>query len=64
MAGIPAAGADATAGHALGAHATLLQENLGFRYDIIEQPLGHAGRYPNGRAYNRTMLLNERRKMM
>jgi integrase len=52
-------------GHGFRATArTLLEETLGFRYDIIEQQLGHAVRDPNGRAYNRTMFLNERRKMM
>jgi integrase len=52
-------------GHGFRATArTMLEETLGFRYDIIEQQLGHAVRDPNGRAYNRTMFLDERRKMM
>ena len=52
-------------GHGFRATArTLLEENLGFRYDIIEQQLGHAVRDPHGRAYNRTMFLEDRRRMM
>ncbi len=52
-------------GHGFRATArTLLEEKLGFRYDIIEQQLGHAVRDPNGRAYNRTTFLQERREMM
>ena len=43
---------------------TLLDEVLGFRPDIIEHQLGHAVRDPNGRAYNRTTFLPERRQMM
>lgn len=43
---------------------TLLDEELGFRPDIIEHQLGHAVRDPNGRAYNRTSFLPERRQMM
>jgi integrase len=39
---------------------TLLDEVLGFRSDF----LAHAVRDPNGRAYNRTAHLEERRKMM
>ncbi|MGD0839410.1 MAG: integrase, partial [Polyangia bacterium] len=31
---------------------------------IIEQQLGHAVRDPHGRAYNRTMFLEDRRRMM
>jgi len=37
---------------------------LGFRPDYIEHQLAHAVRDPNGRAYNRTAHLSERRKMM
>ena len=37
---------------------------LGFRPDFIEHQLAHAVRDPNGRAYNRTAYLPERRKMM
>jgi integrase len=52
-------------GHGFRATArTLLEENLGFPYYIIEHQLGHAVRDPNGRAYNRTTFLDDRRKMM
>ena len=37
---------------------------LGFRPDFIEHQLAHAVRDPNGRAYNRTAFLPERRVMM
>lgn len=43
---------------------TLLDEVLGFRPDFIEHQLAHAVKDPNGRAYNRTAHLSERRKMM
>ena len=43
---------------------TLLDEVLGFRPDFIEHQLAHAVRDPNGRAYNRTSYLPERKKMM
>nr|VFJ42645.1 MAG: Integrase [Candidatus Kentron sp. FM]VFJ43381.1 MAG: Integrase [Candidatus Kentron sp. FM]VFK05523.1 MAG: Integrase [Candidatus Kentron sp. FM] len=43
---------------------TLLDEVLGFRPDYIEHQLAHAVRDPNGRAYNRTRYLPERREMM
>lgn len=43
---------------------TLLDEELGFRPDFIEHQLAHAVKDPNGRAYNRTSHLAERRKMM
>jgi len=43
---------------------TILDEVLGFRPDYIEHQLAHAVRDPNGRAYNRTAHLPERRKMM
>ncbi|QJD31191.1 tyrosine-type recombinase/integrase [Methylococcus geothermalis] len=43
---------------------TVLDEVLGFRPDYIEHQLAHAVRDPNGRAYNRTAHLPERRKMM
>lgn len=52
-------------GHGFRATArTLLDEILGFRVDYIEQQLAHAVRDPNGRAYNRTLHLEERKKMM
>jgi len=43
---------------------TILDEVLGFRPDFIEHQLAHAVKDPNGRAYNRTAHLEERRKMM
>ena len=43
---------------------TLLDEVLGERYDFIEQQLAHTVRDPNGRAYNRTVHLAERTRMM
>ena len=43
---------------------TILDEVLGFRPDYIEHQLAHAVKDPNGRAYNRTAHLGERRKMM
>lgn len=43
---------------------TILDEVLGFRPDFIEHQLAHAVRDPNGRAYNRTAHLVERKKMM
>jgi integrase len=52
-------------GHGFRATArTVLDEVLGFRADIIEHQLAHAVRDPNGRAYNRTAFLPQRRKMM
>ena len=43
---------------------TILDERLGFRPDYIEHQLAHAVKDANGRAYNRTSFLPERRKMM
>jgi integrase len=43
---------------------TILDEVLQVRPDFIEHQLAHAVRDPNGRAYNRTAHLEERRKMM
>lgn len=43
---------------------TILGEVLGVRSDYIKHQLAHAVRDPNGRAYNRTANLEERRKMM
>ena len=52
-------------GHGFRAMArTVLDEVLGFRPDFIEHQLAHAVRDPNGRAYNRTAFLPERRRMM
>ncbi len=43
---------------------TLLDEILGYRIDWIEHQLAHAVKDPNGRAYNRTAHLSDRKKMM
>lgn len=43
---------------------TLLDEQLGFRPEVIEHQLAHTVRDPLGRAYNRTTYLDERRRMM
>ena len=52
-------------GHGFRATArTLLDEVLGVRPELIEHQLAHAVRDPNGRAYNRTAHLPERKKMM
>jgi integrase len=52
-------------GHGFRAMArTILDEVLGVRPDFIEHQLAHSVRDPNGRAYNRTADLAERRKMM
>lgn len=56
---------DEMSGHGFRAVArTILDEILGIRPDFIEHQLAHAVRDPNGRAYNRTAHLSERRKMM
>lgn len=56
---------DEMSGHGFRAMArTILDEELGMRPDLIEHQLAHAVRDPNGRAYNRTAHLPERRKMM
>ena len=58
-------GKEEMTGHGFRAMArTLLDEVLGFRPDFIEHQLAHAVRDPNGRAYNRTSYLPERKKMM
>jgi integrase len=52
-------------GHGFRAMArTILDEVLGVRVDFIEHQLAHAVKDPNGRAYNRTAHLVERRNMM
>src|SRR5690606_16223318 len=43
---------------------TLLDEVLNFPVDWIEHQLAHAVRDANGRAYNRTKHLDQRRRMM
>ena len=56
---------DEMTGHGFRAMArTILDEVLGVRPDFIEHQLAHAVKDPNGRAYNRTAHLPERRKMM
>lgn len=56
---------DEMSGHGFRAMArTILDEVLNVRPDYIEHQLAHAVRDPNGRAYNRTAHLAERRKMM
>ena len=56
---------DEMSGHGFRAMArTILDEVLGFRPDFIEHQLAHSVRDPNGRAYNRTAHLPERREMM
>ncbi|MDR3404768.1 MAG: integrase arm-type DNA-binding domain-containing protein [Chthoniobacter sp.] len=58
-------GKDEMSGHGFRAMArTMLDEVLHVRPDYIEHQLAHAVRDPNGRAYNRTAHLDERRKMM
>ena len=58
-------GKDEMTGHGFRAMARIvLDEVLNFRPDYIEHQLAHAVRDPNGRAYNRTAHLAERRKMM
>ncbi len=52
-------------GHGFRAMArTILDEVLQVRPDYIEHQLAHAVKDPNGRAYNRTAHLAERKKMM
>jgi integrase len=56
---------DEMSGHGFRAMArTILDEVLQVRPDFIEHQLAHAVSDPNGRAYNRTAHLAERRKMM
>ena len=56
---------DEMSGHGFRAMArTVLDEVLQVRPDFIEHQLAHAVRDPNGRAYNRTAHLSERRKVM
>jgi len=56
---------DEMTGHGFRAMArTILDEVLRVRPDFIEHQLAHAVRDPNGRAYNRTAHIDERKKMM
>jgi integrase len=58
-------GIEEMSGHGFRAMArTVLDEVLHLRPDYIEHQLAHAVKDPNGRAYNRTAHLAERRKMM
>jgi integrase len=58
-------GKEEMSGHGFRAMArTVLDEVLHVRADYIEHQLAHAVRDPNGRAYNRTAHLPERRQMM
>ena len=58
-------GQEEMSGHGFRAMArTILDEVLSFRPDFIEHQLAHTVRDPNGRAYNRTAFLPERRRMM
>jgi integrase len=58
-------GKEEMSGHGFRAMArAILDEVLGVRPDFIEHQLAHAVRDPNGRAYNRTAHLPERKKMM
>ena len=56
---------DEMTGHGFRAMArTILDEVLQVRPEFIEHQLAHAVKDPNGRAYNRTAHLDERKKMM
>jgi integrase len=58
-------GSDEMCGHGFRAMArTILDEVLGYRVEWIEAQLAHTVKDPNGRAYNRTAFLDDRRKMM
>ena len=43
---------------------TLMEEVKGYPPEWIEKQLAHEVRDPNGRAYNRTAFLKQRRQMM
>ena len=43
---------------------TILDEVLDERFEFIEHQLAHSVKDPNGRAYNRTKHLQQRREMM
>ena len=56
---------DEMSGHGFRAMArTILDEVLGYRVEWIEHQLAHAVKDANGRAYNRTTHLPQRKKMM
>jgi integrase len=43
---------------------TLLDEVLGVRVEVIEAQLAHGVKDANGRSYNRTEFIEQRREMM
>ena len=43
---------------------TIGDEVLGFRPDLLDHQLAHTVRDTNGRAYNRTSFISDRREMM
>ena len=56
---------DEMTGHGFRATArTILHERLGADPDVIEAQLAHAVKDANGRAYNRTQFLAQRRTML
>jgi len=60
--GIPA---DVMTGHGFRASfRTIGDEVLKFRVDLLEHQIAHEVKDPNGRAYNRTAFLAERKRMM
>ena len=60
--GIPA---DVMSGHGFRASfRTIGDEVLKFRVDLLEHQIAHEVKDPNGRAYNRTAFLAERKRMM
>jgi integrase len=57
--------ADVATGHGFRASfRTIGDEVLKFRVDLLEHQLAHEVKDPNGRAYNRTAFLFERKAMM
>ena len=56
---------EVTTGHGFRATArTMMAEKLHYPHDWIEHQLGHMVKTPNGRAYDRTEFLPERREML
>jgi len=57
--------ADEVTGHGFRATArTMLHERLGFSPDVIEAQLAHSVRDSLGRAYNRTVFVDQRRAIL
>jgi len=57
--------ADVMTGHGYRASfRTIGDEVLKFRVDLLEHQIAHEVKDPNGRAYNRTAFLVERKRMM